>query len=87
VNDEGLCWLNQVNNEKHLWPTRENKQHLLIKYRNQTKKTNLRILKSLVGDEIQRREIKKRRCWDKAGGKVTLMTCLTDLHPGASYHT
>jgi hypothetical protein len=49
--------------------------------------TNLLISKSLVGDEIQRREIKTRRGWDKVGGKVTLMTCLMDLHPGASSHT
>jgi hypothetical protein len=48
--------------------------------------TNLLILKSLAGDEIQRREIKTRRGWDKAGGKFTLTTCLTDLHPGASSH-
>jgi hypothetical protein len=65
MNDEGQCWLNQVKNEKNLWPTRENKQHSLIKSRNQTKQTNLLILKSLVGDEIQIREIKTRRGWDK----------------------
>jgi hypothetical protein len=31
-----------------------NKQHSLIKSRNQTRQTNLLILKSLVDDEIQR---------------------------------
>jgi hypothetical protein len=30
-----------------------NKEHSLIKSRNQTKKTNLLIMKSLLGDEIQ----------------------------------
>jgi hypothetical protein len=64
-----------------------NKQNSLIKSRNQTKQTNLLILESLVGDEIQRREVKTRRGSDRAGGKVTLTTCLTDLHPGASSHT
>jgi hypothetical protein len=39
----------------------ENKQHSLIKYRNQTKQTNLLISKSLVGDEIQFHEVKTRR--------------------------
>jgi hypothetical protein len=39
----------------------ENKQHSLIKSRNQTKQTNLLISKSLVGDEIQHREVKTRR--------------------------
>jgi hypothetical protein len=53
VNDEGRCWPNQVKNGKNIWPTRENKQHSLIKSRNQTKQTNLLISKSLVGDEIQ----------------------------------
>jgi hypothetical protein len=38
-----------------------NKQHSLIKSRNQTKQTNLLISKSLVGDEIQRHEINTRR--------------------------
>jgi hypothetical protein len=65
----------------------ENKQHSLIKSKNQTKQTNLLTLKSLVGDEIQHREVKARRGWDRVGGKVTLMTCLMDLHPGASSHT
>jgi hypothetical protein len=63
-----------------------NKQHSLIESRNQTKQTNLLILKSLVGDEIKRHEIKIRRGWDKAGGKVTLTTLLMDLHPSASSH-
>ena len=48
---------------------------------------NLLISKSLVGDEIQRREIETRRGWDKEGGKVTLTIFLMDLHPGASSHT
>ena len=61
VNDEGQCWQNQVKNEKNLWPDRENKQHSLITSRNQTKQTNLLISKSLVGYEIQRREVKTRR--------------------------
>jgi hypothetical protein len=72
---------------KQIYGQLEKKQHSLIKSRNQTKQTNLLISKSLVGDEIQRREIKTRRGWDKAGGKVTLMTFLMDLHPGASSHT
>jgi hypothetical protein len=55
---------------KNIWPTRENKQHSLIKSRNQTKQTNLLILKSLVGDEIERREIKTRRGWDKQVEKI-----------------
>jgi hypothetical protein len=38
-----------------------NKQHSLINFINQTKQTNLLISKSLVGDEIQRREVKTRR--------------------------
>jgi hypothetical protein len=65
----------------------ENKQHSLIKSRDQTRQTNLLISKSLVSDEIQRHEVKTRRGWDRTGGKVTLTTCLTDLHPGASSHT
>jgi hypothetical protein len=48
--------------------------------------TNLLILKSLDGDEIQCCE-KTRRGWDKEGGKVMLMTYLTELHPGARSHT
>jgi len=59
VNDKGRCWLNQIKNEKNLWPTRENKQHSIIKSRNQTKQINILILKSLVGDEIQHCEIKQ----------------------------
>jgi hypothetical protein len=41
-----------------------NKQHSLVKSRNQNQenKTFL-ILKSLVGDEIQRREVETRRGW------------------------
>jgi hypothetical protein len=39
----------------------ENKQHSLIKSRNQTKQTKPSYLKSLVGDEIQRHEVKTRR--------------------------
>jgi hypothetical protein len=47
-----------------LWPTYENKQHALVKYRNQkSRKQNLPILKSLVCDEIQRRDIEKRMGW------------------------
>jgi hypothetical protein len=65
----------------------ENKQHSLIKSKNQTKQTNLLTSKSLVGDEIQCREVNTRRGWDRVGGKVMLTTCLTDLHPGASSHT
>jgi hypothetical protein len=38
-------------------------QHSLIKSRVQTRQTNLLILKSLVGDEIQCREIETRRGW------------------------
>jgi hypothetical protein len=38
-----------------------NKEHSLINSRNQTKQTNLLILKSLVGDEIQRHKVKTRR--------------------------
>jgi hypothetical protein len=38
-----------------------NKKHSLIKSRNQTKKINLLISNSLVGDEIQRYEVKKIR--------------------------
>jgi hypothetical protein len=41
----------------------ENKQHSLIKSRVQTRQTNLLISKSLVGDEIQRRETEIRRGW------------------------
>jgi hypothetical protein len=39
----------------------ENKHHSLIKSRKQTKQTNLLISKSLVGDEIQCREVNTRR--------------------------
>jgi hypothetical protein len=44
-------------------------------------------MKPLVGDEIQRREIKIGRGGDKTGGSVTLEICLTDLHLGARFHT
>jgi hypothetical protein len=44
-------------------------------------------MKPLVGDEIQYREIKIGRGWDRAGGSVTLVTYLTNLHLGASFHT
>jgi hypothetical protein len=50
-------------------------------------KKNLLILKSLVGDEIQRREINTRKGWDKVGGNIMLMTYLMELHPSASSHT
>jgi hypothetical protein len=44
-------------------------------------------MKPLVGDEIQCHEIKIRRGRDRAGGSITLATCLTDLCLGASFHT
>jgi hypothetical protein len=44
------------------------------------------MMKPLVGDEIQRREIKIGRGVDRVGGSVTLATCLTDLCLGASFH-
>jgi hypothetical protein len=44
-------------------------------------------MKPLVRDEIQHREINIGRGWDRAGGSVTLATCLTDLRLGASFHT
>jgi hypothetical protein len=65
----------------------ENKQHSLIKSKNQTKQTKLLTSTSLVGDEIQRRKVKARRGWDRLGGKVMLMTCLMDLDPGTRSHT
>jgi hypothetical protein len=43
-------------------------------------------MKPLVGDEIQRREIKIGRGGDRAGGSVTLVTCLMDLRLGAIFH-
>jgi hypothetical protein len=43
-------------------------------------------MKPLVGDEIQRREIKIGWGGDRPGGSVTLATCLTDLRLGASFH-
>jgi hypothetical protein len=45
------------------------------------------MMKPLVGDEIQRREIKIGRGGDRAGGSVTLVIYLTDLFLGASFHT
>jgi hypothetical protein len=44
-------------------------------------------MKPLVGDEIQRRKIKIGRGGDRAGGSVMLVSCLTDLHLSASFHT
>jgi hypothetical protein len=44
------------------------------------------MMKPLVGDEIQHREIKIGRGRDIAGGSITLATCLTDLRLGASFH-
>jgi hypothetical protein len=44
-------------------------------------------MKPLVGDEIQHREIKIGRGWDRVGGSVTLATFLMDLRLGASFHT
>jgi hypothetical protein len=64
-----------------------NKQHSLIKSINQTKQTNLLMSKSLVGDKIQRLKFNTRRGQDRAGGKFTLTTFLTNLHPGAISHT
>jgi hypothetical protein len=43
-------------------------------------------MKPLVGDEIQCHKIKIGRGGDRAGGSVTLMTCLIDLRLGASFH-
>jgi hypothetical protein len=43
-------------------------------------------MKPLVGDEIQRHEIKIGTSRGRAGGSVTLVTCLMDLRPGASFH-
>ena len=45
------------------------------------------MMKPLVGDEIQCREIKIGRGGDREGGSVTLATCLTDLCLGASFYT
>jgi hypothetical protein len=44
------------------------------------------MMKPLVGDEIQRREIKLGRGEDRAGGSVMLVTYLMDLCLGASFH-
>jgi hypothetical protein len=43
-------------------------------------------MKPLVGDEIQRREIKIGSGGDRVGGSVMLATCLMDLHLGASFN-
>jgi hypothetical protein len=43
-------------------------------------------MKPLVGDEIQRCEIKIGRGGDGVGGPVTLATWLIDLHLSASFH-
>jgi hypothetical protein len=43
-------------------------------------------MKTLVGDEIQHHEINIGRGWDRVGGSIMLVTCLTDLHLGASSH-
>jgi hypothetical protein len=42
--------------------------------------------KPLVGDEIQRREIKIGRGGDRVDGLVMLATCLIDLRLGARFH-
>jgi hypothetical protein len=44
------------------------------------------MMKPLVGDEIQCREIKIGRGGDRAGGSVTLATYLMDLRLGARFH-
>jgi hypothetical protein len=44
------------------------------------------MMKPLVDDEIQCREIKIGRGGDRAGGSVTLATFLTDLLLSASFH-
>jgi hypothetical protein len=43
-------------------------------------------MKPLVGDEIQRCKIKARRGRDRAGGSVTLATCLMELCFGEGFH-
>jgi hypothetical protein len=63
---------------------KERKNNMLKKYRKQTKKTNLFIVNSLVGDEIQRCRIKVRRGWNREGGSFMLLTFLMDIHLGAS---
>jgi hypothetical protein len=45
------------------------------------------MMKPLVGDEIQCREIKIGRGGDRVGGSVMLEACLMDLRLGASFHT
>jgi hypothetical protein len=43
-------------------------------------------MKPLVGDEIQCHEMKIGRGGDRVGGSVMLVTYLTDLRLGASFH-
>jgi hypothetical protein len=43
-------------------------------------------MKPLVGDEVQRDEIKIGRGGDREGGSVMLVTYLMDLRLGASFH-
>jgi hypothetical protein len=43
-------------------------------------------MKPLVGAEIQRRKINIGRGGDRVGGSFTLVTCLTELRLGASFH-
>jgi hypothetical protein len=43
-------------------------------------------MKPLVGDDIQCRKIKIGMGGDRAGGSVTLVTCLTNLRLGAIFH-
>jgi hypothetical protein len=45
------------------------------------------MMKPLVGDEIQHREINIGRGGDRAGGSVTLATFLKDLCLGESFQT
>jgi hypothetical protein len=44
-------------------------------------------MKPLIGDEIQYHEINIGRAWDRVGGSVMLVTFLTNLCLGASFHT
>jgi hypothetical protein len=43
-------------------------------------------MKPLVGDEIQCRRINRKIGGDRVDGTITLVTCLMDLHLGASSH-
>jgi hypothetical protein len=43
-------------------------------------------MKPLVDDEIQHRKINIGRGWDRLGGSVMFVTCLTELCLGASSH-